>query len=97
MIGTGFINNSLHSSPYTLLFLNGGEFTNNLMSNCSVKGTSDEGRYYNVAYNGCYFRIPVENVKFMIDMTYMYNQNLTPVAGWTEYVVDYSAYLQPAV
>jgi len=96
MIGTGFISNDLLTS-LSIVFLDGGDFSQNLMTDAIIKGTSDEGRYYNVFYSGCYFRIPIENVKFIIERSWMIHNNYQPVAGWTEYVVNYSAYLQPVV
>jgi len=96
MIGTGFISNQM-LTPFVVLFLDGGDFSNNLMTGAMVLGTSDEGRYYNVNYQGCYFRIPLENVKFMVEQGWMIANNKQPVVGWTEYTVDYSAYLQNVV
>ncbi len=96
MIGTGFITNQTHA-PLVVLFLDGGDFSNNTMTEAVITATSDEGRYYSVTYQGSYFRIPLENVKFIIDLGWMASYNYEPVAGWTEYTVDYSAYLQPIV
>ena len=96
MIGTGFITNQM-ITPVVVLFLNGGDFSNNLMTDAMILGTSDEGRYYNVNYKGCYFRIPLENVKFIVELGWMATNNYQPVPGWTEYTVNYSTYLQPIV
>lgn len=94
MIGTGFISNQI-TTPISVVFLDGGDFSNNKMSEAYVMGTSDEGRYYTIAYKGAYFRVPIENVKFIIEIGWMVANKYEPTGTWTEYTVDYSAYLQP--
>jgi hypothetical protein len=94
MIGTGFIGNQLHA-PLLTLFLDGGDFSHNLMTEAILMAISDQGRYYNVSYQGTYFRIPVENVKFMVESGWVNYYNYQPVPGWSEYTVNYSTYLQP--
>lgn len=96
MIASEFIINPLRP-PIVTLFLDGGDFSNNLMTQAVIMGTSDQGRYYNVSYQGTYFRVPVEDVKFMVETSWVNFNNYEPVAGWTEYTVNYSTYLQPIV
>lgn len=92
MIGTGFIQNDW--KPYSMvLFLNGATYSRTLMTDARINGTSDDGRYYNVLYKGTFVRVPIEEVEFAVDYGYMVSKGLSPVAGWTEQVVDYSAYL----
>ena len=96
MIGSEFITNQV--KPFLLvLFLDGGDFSHNLMTDALIVGTSDTGRYYNVLYKGTFFRIPVENIKFIVDSAWVLQNSKEPVAGWTEYTVNYSTYLQNIV
>lgn len=77
----------------SVIFLNGGSYTNNIMTEAYIISASNDGTCYKVLYSGGYYDVEVSSIQLIIDLNWMYNNNFTPTGDWTELGYDYSGYL----
>jgi hypothetical protein len=88
---------------YLSLFLDGGDFSKDLMSAATCNG-ADPANASNilVSYQSIMFSIPITNIKFQMSQLNYNSLDLTPVADYTEYrtraafTALYSGYLTNA-
>lgn len=95
MTWSGTYSNSAPSAIVdSILFLDGGAYSKNLMTGAGINALSDNGQYALVYYQGSIFEIDLINeLQFVVSNGFVAKEGLTPVAGWTELGHDYSAYL----
>ena len=95
MIWSGTYSNSAPSAIVdSILFLDGGAYTKNIMTGAGINALSDDGRYALVYYQGSIYEIDLINeLQFVVNRGWTSKEGLNPLPIWTELGYDYSAYL----
>ena len=91
------------STGFFSLFLDGGDFSKNLMTSAICTG-ADPANASNilVRYQSIMFSIPVTNIKFQMEQAYYTSLGLIPMNNYTEYSITgafialYNSYLTNA-
>jgi hypothetical protein len=78
-----------------IIFLNGGPYSRNIMTNAVITSSSIDGSCYKVFYSGSYYDVEVAYIQLIIDKDWMKQEGLSPTGDWTELGYDYNSYLQP--
>ena len=76
-----------------IIFLDGGSYTKNIMTEAYIRASSMDGTCYKVLYQGGYYDVEVSSIQLIIDLSWMYHNTLSPTGDWTELGHDYSGYL----